>query len=226
MVLPGCLVLLPSRASALVSTGGRRGRPDDVRRVDVLLVPAGRVGASLWVAALPSLLPELTGGPRVTVTLGSCEHVFVSYARRDGGYVARLVEHLRARGLDVWTDAAIDLGHEWLRALQESLDGCAALVVVMSPAAEESEWVRREVLRALDKGKPVFPLLLVGEPLFAVGNLQYEPVPGGRMPSPRWVDHVRATVDAAPARPRGNGGAGARPASRPPTTRIPDPRPA
>jgi hypothetical protein len=48
------------------------------------------------------------------------------------------------------------------------------------------------------KGKRVFPLLLSGEPLFAVSGLQYENVQDGGMPSPRWVGRLRAASRPVP----------------------------
>jgi hypothetical protein len=127
-------------------------------------------------------------------------HVFASYARADEAYVEELSRHLSAQGVEVWTDAAIYFGDRWPEVIEEKIDSCAAFVVVMSPAARKSSWVGREVLHALEQGKRVFPLLLSGRKLFVVGNLQYEDVRHGGMPSQRWVDDLRAsTAAAAPA---------------------------
>jgi hypothetical protein len=126
------------------------------------------------------------------------DHVFVSYARADETYADKLAAHLRAHGVGVWTDASIDFGAEWEEAIQEKIDSCTAFVVVMSPAARKSSWVRREVRHAQTQGKQIFPLLLSGMPLFAVNDLQYEDVIGGGMPSPRWVDHLRTAANRPP----------------------------
>jgi len=42
------------------------------------------------------------------------------------------------------------------------------MVVIMTPASEESKWVEREVLFADEEGKPIFPLLLQGEEISLV----------------------------------------------------------
>lgn len=120
------------------------------------------------------------------------DHVFVSYAREDAGYVTQLVSHLRLWGIVPWSDGILHFGVEWPEAIAQRIDTCAAFVVVMSPAAHTSQWVRREVLRAQDQRKPIFPLLLKGSPLFAVSDLHYERATEGRMPSPRWIEHLRA----------------------------------
>jgi hypothetical protein len=120
------------------------------------------------------------------------DHVFVSYARTDEAYAGELATHLLAHGVEAWTDAAITFGAEWQDAIKEKIDSCAAFVVVMSPAAQQSAWVRREILHAQARGKQIFPLLLSGAPLFGVNDLLYEAVEDGGMPSPRWVGHLRA----------------------------------
>ncbi len=122
------------------------------------------------------------------------DHVFVSYARADETYVEKLAEHLRAYGVEVWTDAAIDGGAKWAEAIQGKIDSCTAFVVVMSSAARRSDWVQREVLHAQRQRKKILPLLLSGEPFFLVNDIHYEGVEGGGMPSPRWVERLRAAA--------------------------------
>ena len=63
--------------------------------------------------------------------------------------------------------------------------------MVMTPDAEHSEWVEREISRAEEMGKPILPLLLKGRPFFGLGHLHYEDVTGGQMPTGRWVEDLR-----------------------------------
>jgi hypothetical protein len=67
----------------------------------------------------------------------------------------------------------------------------------MSPAAEASEWVDRELARAELKGLPVLPLLLDGDPFFRLGPTQYEDVRGGRMPTEPFARRVLGVCDRA-----------------------------
>jgi hypothetical protein len=143
------------------------------------------------------------------------DHVFVSYARADAGYVDKLVSYLRGHGIDVWNDADIDYGAGWPSAIEESIDGCAAFVVVMSPEARRSVWVGREVLCAQEQKKPILPLLLSGRALFAVKDLHYEDVQGGRMPLPRWVERLRVPRSAGATGPAGPSGPRAPETARP-----------
>lgn len=120
------------------------------------------------------------------------QYIFVSYSRTDQMYVDDLCSRLRHRGVAVWVDSEIDYGTRWQTVVKDRLDACAAVLVVMSPAAEESRWVGREVDRAEARGKAIFPLLLDGTPFFGLSDLQHEDVTGGRPPSDRFFDRLRA----------------------------------
>jgi hypothetical protein len=100
-------------------------------------------------------------------------HIFISYRHgRDGAYVDALAAHLERGGLRVWFDREIVAGDRWIGLIRERVDTCAALVVVMTPDAEQSEWVAREIERADELRKPILPLLLEGRPFFRLGDLQ------------------------------------------------------
>jgi hypothetical protein len=117
-------------------------------------------------------------------------HVFVSYSRSDDDYVNTLIDILRRAGLAVWVDHAIEYGVHWDTVAREKIDSCAAFVLVMTPAAEASYWVREEVARARILSKPILPLLLAGKPFFGFGNTHYSDVTDGRMPSQRFLDQL------------------------------------
>lgn len=111
-------------------------------------------------------------------------HIFISYNHKDAEYARKLANALRGKGFDIWIDAAIEYGSEWPLELQEHLDACEALVVIMTPASYASKWVQNELNRAMRKSKPVFPLLLDGdEPWLSVEATQYTDVRGGKLPS-------------------------------------------
>jgi hypothetical protein len=124
-------------------------------------------------------------------------HVFISYSRRQGGgYVEALAAYLDKAGIPVWFDRDIYTGDRWDEVIRTKVDSCAALIVVMTPSADSSEWVSRELTRAASQQKRVFPLLLQGEPFFRLGDIQYEDVTDERMPSEHLVNTLRRLVDA------------------------------
>ena len=156
----------------------------------------GSCGAFLVLVVMPSTTASdravKPSSPDIAnVQLNDDRYVFVSYSRADQSYVDELCGWLRHRGVVVWIDSEIDYGTRWQTVVKDRLDACAAVLVVMSPAAEESRWVGREVDRAETRGKPIFPLLLDGTPFFGLSDLQHEDVSGGRPPSDRFIDRLR-----------------------------------
>jgi formylglycine-generating enzyme required for sulfatase activity len=67
----------------------------------------------------------------------------------------------------------------------------------MSPRSKESHWVDIELTRALERRKPIFPLLLEGEHWFRVGNIQAPNVAGNKLPPADFFESVRAYFPTA-----------------------------
>ncbi len=150
---------------------------------------------AMWAAAKKSAANEVPTKKPAPDRARAAEvppPIFVSYSRNDQGYVDELVGHLRKAGLSCWTDkAGIDYGTRWTQVIRDAIDRCSVFVIVMTPAAEDSVWVEREIQRAEKKGKPILPLLLKGEEFFRLGVSQFEDVRGGKMPGSGWVQRVR-----------------------------------
>jgi len=91
--------------------------------------------------------------------------IFLSYSRKDIDTMYRVKQRLIQEGLTVWTDENLTPGTPaWAREIERNLHVCTAVVVMMSPTARESRWVLRECTKAQQKGKPIFPLLIKGNP--------------------------------------------------------------
>src|SRR5437588_527463 len=92
--------------------------------------------------------------------------VFISYSSQDRVPVERLVEKLKAEGLDVWTDREIPPGQDWQSAIEAALDEASVLLLVVSGNGQGSQWQQVEFGMALrSKGqsrKTVIPVLLSG----------------------------------------------------------------
>jgi hypothetical protein len=123
--------------------------------------------------------------------------VFISYARPDRPYVERLADHLSDNGVPVWFDHELATGDQWLQVIRGEIDRCVAFMVVMTPDSEDSDWVNREITRAEDKDKPIFPVLLRGERFFRLSDLQFENVNGGSLPTSTFIATLVAQVEAA-----------------------------
>ena len=121
-------------------------------------------------------------------------YVFVSYNREsDRSYVEQLVAYLRKAGISTWVDTSdIEYGGQWAEQLEEAIAEASAVAVVMTPAAESSRWVKREINFAEDRNQRILPLLLEGNRFFLLSDLQHEDVTGGKMPSDRWIEQLRS----------------------------------
>jgi len=125
--------------------------------------------------------------PDAPITTG---HVFISYAREDQAYARELAADLRSRGFGVWMDDRIDFGDRWWQTIVQAVGASAAIIVVMTPAAEVSEWVEKEILLARREKKPTFPLLLRGQGLALLITVQYADVTHGRMPPDSFYERL------------------------------------
>ena len=71
--------------------------------------------------------------------------VFLSHSSVDKPRVARLAERLERAGFRVWFDRPnIDSGEDIVTAIEQGLERSRVLVLCMTKAAFESEWVRLE----------------------------------------------------------------------------------
>jgi hypothetical protein len=104
--------------------------------------------------------------------------VFISYSRKDWeGFVSRLVSDLARESQRVWIDQEfIEGGNDWLDAIGKALHVCSTLVLVLSPDALQSKWVKREYCYFLTHDKPVIPILCrkvdIEELPFELGPIQ------------------------------------------------------
>lgn len=119
--------------------------------------------------------------------------VHISHAPQDGEYARRLVEHLTGAGIPTTYDREPEaaLPRDVVRA---KIDVSRGVVVVMSAAAKDAPRVRAQFERADERDVPVVPLLLSGEPIFALANLDYTDVTGGQMPPEYVVQRLRRIV--------------------------------
>lgn len=86
--------------------------------------------------------------------------IFISYSRRDSEFVTRLASDLDKQVAGVWFDQSdIQLGDKWHDRIMDGIRDCKAFVLVLSPDAVESKYVREELNKALELGKTIFPVV-------------------------------------------------------------------
>jgi formylglycine-generating enzyme required for sulfatase activity len=86
--------------------------------------------------------------------------LFISYARKDVEFAQKLNADLQRHGVTTWIDElGIRSGEDWPDRIAMAIEGCKAMLVILSPHSVASRWVRRELAFADTKGKRVLPLL-------------------------------------------------------------------
>lgn len=86
---------------------------------------------------------------------------FISYKREDAEqYVNPLCKKLSDDYIYFWRDTEnIPGGADWERKLNEALETCEALILFVTRASLESQWVRREYTAFLERGRTIYPIM-------------------------------------------------------------------
>lgn len=79
--------------------------------------------------------------------------VFISYSKADKSIAEELADDLRVQNLDVWWDFELYAGQDFQQTILEALDASKVAVVIWSPTAVKSSWVRDEAARAARANK-------------------------------------------------------------------------
>jgi hypothetical protein len=102
---------------------------------------------------------------------------FISYSRKDWpGFVSRLVADLTREFHKVWIDQDfIEGGVDWMDAIGQALQVCDTLLLVLSPDALSSKYVKSEYHYFYSQGKPIVPILYrkVDQLPFVLATLHY-----------------------------------------------------
>jgi WD40 repeat protein len=85
---------------------------------------------------------------------------FISYAREDDAFARMLCDALTAQGRDVWADwDGIPLGATWDAEIARGIEEADAFLFILSPDSVASVECGRELTRAVEQAKRLFPLL-------------------------------------------------------------------
>ncbi|MBO94206.1 MAG: hypothetical protein CMI32_04820 [Opitutales bacterium] len=98
--------------------------------------------------------------PPFEAYLGDDPYAFVSYAHQDDKTVFPEITKWHKKGFHLWYDEGIPAGREWLEEIAEAIGGCSLFIVLVSPRAVLSQYVKNEILYALDKGRPFLAIYL------------------------------------------------------------------
>src|SRR5512132_2458318 len=93
----------------------------------------------------------------------SPNEVFLSHAHQARTFADALAQVIRSHGVPVWYSQTNILGaQQWHDEIGAALQRCDWFALVLSPHAVESQWVKRELLYALDHkryDKKIIPVM-------------------------------------------------------------------
>lgn len=139
-----------------------RGGPPD---------PIASLKSRYWPSDRNEILVSVAACMGLALRPGS-NKVFVSYRAVDGTRSAELVERALAdHGFAAWRDESktaydlpnLELGADVQEEIEKNLSTASAMVLLDTPRAGESSWVRLEVELAIGKMIPIFPIVLHDE---------------------------------------------------------------
>lgn len=85
--------------------------------------------------------------------------VFVSYSAKDELIAGALVERLKREGIRYWwAPESLPPGISYQRSIARDIPRCRLVLVLLSDKSNRSHHVERELLIALDEGKPILPV--------------------------------------------------------------------
>jgi hypothetical protein len=86
--------------------------------------------------------------------------IFVSYSSKDQNFVDNLYDELRKSGYRVWLNTeSIPKSEMWYNELVKGLKETDLLILILSPDAVKSKWVKEEWKTFADLNKKVLPIL-------------------------------------------------------------------
>ena len=123
--------------------------------------------------------------------------VFISYKRSEVSFAQRIASKLRRLGFEVWYDTSIPSGKSFDSEIEAALRQAKAVLVLWSPGAVVSDWVRNEAGFAREHEKLVALMVRPCELPIAFRTVQCEPLSSPQFPDehPSWLKVVERIKD-------------------------------
>lgn len=135
----------------------------------------------------------------------------VCYARPERDYARRLLSALSRAGLPVWSISHLAWGDDVLWTIRTQIRHALGIIVLMSPEAEGSEDITREILEGQRHSRPFFPILVRGDRHFLLGSSWHFDARTGALPGHVELDLLRRLQAAGAPPPAPVGPAARRP---------------
>lgn len=88
--------------------------------------------------------------------------LFISYRAQDAIYATKIAQDLyNSKKIKTWiATLAYEIGENWQKGQWEALMNVKGLIVILRKEISESEYIRKEILVALTRGIPIYPVLI------------------------------------------------------------------
>lgn len=120
------------------------------------------------------------------------KYAFISYSSKNQQMADSVRMLFQEMGIPCWmAPYDIPAGSKYAFVINDALENCACLVLLLTNASQESQFVEREIERAITYGKPIIPMQLEHLQLnsgfkFYIGNSQIIAVPEIRADAPEF----------------------------------------
>lgn len=88
-------------------------------------------------------------------------YVFISYSTKEKDKAEAMQKLLNDEGITTWmAPYNIPVGKQYPEVINKAIKDCSCVVLMLSNAAQNSTWVSKEIERAINYNKPLFPVQL------------------------------------------------------------------
>ncbi len=134
---------------------------------------------------------------QVVIEGAGMSHIFISYNHEDNDFSDNLLHRLHDASFTTWRDGdKLHAGEVWRQEIDQAIQDALVMIVIMTPAAKNSEYVTYEWAFALGVGVKVIPLMLKSTELHPrLRDIQYLDFTGRIRPWQQLIETVHAVAD-------------------------------
>ncbi|MCP4140537.1 MAG: toll/interleukin-1 receptor domain-containing protein [Chloroflexi bacterium] len=90
------------------------------------------------------------------------KHIYISYSQRDEKVKRRVVAFLQENNFNLWAESRKRTS-SWETKTEQAISQASSIIVLLSPNAKSSKWVRREITLAEQYKVNIYPVLIKGK---------------------------------------------------------------
>jgi hypothetical protein len=156
---------LPESLRAIAYRNAAMVRPDPDFHVDVdrLIKALETLNETLWETRSHAPTDKVRHeAPEAQLNPSATSTVFISHSTQDRPWVEKhIVQPLKKNGVNTWyAESAIRSASQWEREILKGMEACDWFMIIVSPRAAASEWVKDELNWAIyHRAKRIVPVI-------------------------------------------------------------------